>query len=161
MGIEIVEADFTNAGHASAIVALIDGYARGSGGQGAPLSELAKERMIPGLAAHPSALVLLACVDGEPMGVAVCVWSFSTFAGKPSVNVHDLAVRADARGRGLGTRLLEDVERRARERDCCKITLEVNDVNDGAKRLYASFGFGSFESPTWFVTKPLADPTDR
>ena len=51
--------------------------------------------------------------------------------------------------------LLKEVERRARERDCCRITLEVHDTNVGAKRLYEASGFGRWDSPTWFVTKPL------
>ena len=155
MNIRVGEADLSDPRHGEALVAIIDSYARGSGGQGKPLSAFARERMASGLRAHPMATVLFAFVDEVPVGVAVCVWSFSTFGGKPSVNVHDLAVLPEHQGKGLGTRLLEDVEARARARDCCKITLEVNDANEGAKRLYDSFGFGPWQPATWFVSKPL------
>jgi len=101
------------------------------------------------------AMVLLAFVDGRAVGTAVCVWSFSTFAGRPSINIHDFAVLPEFRGQGVGRALLGEVERRARERDCCKITLEVHDTNEGAKRLYESLGFGPWDVPTLFVTKPL------
>ena len=71
------------------------------------------------------------------------------------INIHDLAVLPGQRDRGVGRHLLDDVERLARERGCCKVTLEVHDSNDGAKRLYERVGFGPFEAPTLFVTKSL------
>lgn len=156
MNVRIVEADLQDLGHGAALVHIVDSYARGPGGQGAPLSAKARDNLVQGLAEHPAATVLLALQGDEPIGVAVCVWSFSTFAGQPSVNIHDLAVLPEHQGRGVGRSLLGDVERRARERGCAKITLEVHDSNEGAKRLYASFGFGSFDSPTLFVTKPIS-----
>jgi len=75
--------------------------------------------------------------------------------GRPIVNIHDLAVLPEQRGRGAGRALLREVERRARERGCARITLEAHDTNQGAKRLYRSFGFGPWDPPTLFVTKPL------
>ena len=88
----IREADLADPSEAAALVGLIDGYARGPGGQSAPLSEAARARMAPGLRALPTAFVLFAFAGERAVGVAVCVWGFSTFAGRPSVNVHDLAV---------------------------------------------------------------------
>lgn len=155
MELRVGEADLDDPRHGEALVEIIDSYACGTGGQGRPLTAFAREQMVAGLRAHPMATVLFGFVDDEPVGVAVCVWSFSTFGGKASVNVHDLAVLPDHQGRGIGTRLLEEVEARARVRDCCKMTLEVNDANEGAKRLYESFGFGPWQPATWFVSKPL------
>jgi ribosomal protein S18 acetylase RimI-like enzyme len=152
---EVVEADLTDAAHAAALVELIDAYARGPGGQSAPIGAEARANLAAGLRAHPAAFALLAFIDGTPVGTAVCVWGFSTFAGKPSLNVHDLTVHPDHRSRGIGTALLAEVEHRAKERGCCKLTLEVHDTNEGAKRLYARRGFGPWEPPTLFVTKPL------
>jgi ribosomal protein S18 acetylase RimI-like enzyme len=151
----ICEANLEDDQQAAALVEIIDAYARGPGGQSAPLSDQARANLAPGLHGHPMAMVLLAFVDGRAVGTAVCVWSFSTFAGRPSINIHDFAVLPEFRGQGVGRALLGEVERRARERDCCKITLEVHDTNEGAKRLYESFGFGPWDVPTLFVTKPL------
>ncbi len=153
--LEIREADLADAGEAAAVVALIDSYARGPGGQSAPLSASARERLVPGLRSHPAALTLMAFADDRPVGLAVCIWGFSTFAGRPFLNVHDLVVAEAERGRGVGRALLDEAERRARERDGCKLTLEVHDTNEGAKRLYRSVGFGPWETPTLYVTKPL------
>jgi len=155
MKLRIQDADLADPAQSSAVVEIIDSYARGPGGQGAPLCERARDNMARGLADHPLAMVLLAFDDDRPVGVAVCVWGFSTFRGEPSVNVHDLAVLPDHRGRGVGGALMEAVEARARDRGCCKITLEVHDSNTGAKRLYRNAGFGPWDPPTVFVTKQL------
>jgi ribosomal protein S18 acetylase RimI-like enzyme len=155
MSPSIREANLEDDQQAAALVEIIDAYARGPGGQGAPLSDEARAQLAQGLHQHPMAMVLLAFVDGRAVGTAVCVWSFSTFAGKPSINIHDFAVLPEHRGQGIGRALLYEVERRARERGCCKVTLEVHDTNEGAKRLYESFGFGPWEVPTLFVSKPL------
>ena len=153
--LRIQEADLANAKHASAMVELIDSYARGPGGQNAPLTELARANMAEGLRDHPMAFVLLAYVDEGPVGIAICQWGFSTFAGRPTVNIHDFAVHPDSQNQGVGRVLLDEVEARARLRGCCKMTLEVHDTNDGAKRLYRRFGFGPWDLPTLFVSKPL------
>jgi ribosomal protein S18 acetylase RimI-like enzyme len=134
---------------------ILDSYARGPGGQNAPLSLEARENLGPGLRAHSHAFVLFGTLDGQVVGAAVCVWSFSTFAGRPSVNLHDFAVMPEAQGRGVGSALLGELERRARERRAAKMTLEVHDANEGAKRLYARFGFEGWSPPTFFVSKPL------
>jgi ribosomal protein S18 acetylase RimI-like enzyme len=58
----------------------------------------------------------------------------------------------------VGRALLREAERRARARDCCKLTLEVQDANTRARGLYARFGFEDFVvagSPTRFLSKAL------
>lgn len=134
---------------------ILDAYARGPGGQSAPLSDLARENLGPGLRDHPNAFVLFGELSGRVVGAAVCVWSYSTFAGKPSVNLHDFSVLPEAQGRGVGTALLAELERRARERGCAKLTLEVHASNESAKRLYARFGFVGWAPSTLFVSKAL------
>ena len=155
MEIVIERADLEDSAQAQALVEIIDAYARGPGGQDAQLSDLARSNLVKGLQDHPSAMVLLAFLGGQPVGTAVCIFSFSTFIGRPIVNIHDFAVLPGFRSRGIGRALLTEVEHRARERDCCRITLEVNDSNDRAKKLYESVGFGPWTSPTLFVTKAL------
>jgi ribosomal protein S18 acetylase RimI-like enzyme len=134
---------------------ILDAYARGPGGQSAPLSALARENLGPGLHQNPNAFVLFGELEGRVVGAAVCVWSYSTFAGRPSVNLHDFSVLPEAQGHGVGTALLEELERRAHDRGCAKLTLEVHDSNESAKRLYARFGFEGWSPPTFFVSKML------
>jgi len=151
----IRDADLDDPRDTDALFAILDAYARGPGGQNAPLTEDARKALVPGLRAHPQTFALLAFVDGAPVGAAVCFFGFSTFAGRPFLNVHDLSVLPEHRGRGLGRALLDEAERRARARGCCKMTLEVHESNTGAQRLYREFGFAGWESRTLFATKRL------
>ena len=104
--------------------------------------------------------MLLAGVEADIVGIAVCLWGFSTFAGRPAINIHDLAVSRACRSRGIGTLLIAEVERRAREKNCARITLEVRAENRAARDLYARCGFvgADQEVPdtvTLFCVKPL------
>ena len=158
--IEIREAVFADAADASAIVTVLDSYASDPVGGGEPLSATVRRNLVPALSDQSNALVLLALRGVEPVGLAVCFYGFSTFQARPLLNVHDLAVVPGYRGRGIGRQLLTGVERRARERGCCKLTLEVQDDNLTALGLYESFGFGDViygeSGPTRFLSKPLS-----
>jgi GNAT superfamily N-acetyltransferase len=134
-------ADLTDTGQARAVVELIDSYACDPLGGGKPLSEAVRQALVPGLLRHPTTLVFLAWDGAQPVGVAVCFSGFSTFAARPLVNIHDLAVLPAWRGRGVGRVLLRAVEDWARTHECCKITLEVLDHNTSARVLYESEGF--------------------
>jgi ribosomal protein S18 acetylase RimI-like enzyme len=114
-------------------------------GGGRPLAVEARERVVPGLAQTPGAFSLLARLDGEIAGFANCFTGFSTFAAQPLVNVHDLAVLPDYRGRGVGGALLRGVEHEAERRGASKVTLEVLSRNERAKSLYLALGYGDYQ----------------
>jgi ribosomal protein S18 acetylase RimI-like enzyme len=137
-------------------VALVDQYARQAPG-GRPLTAAARDALPDGLLKHASAVVFLAWRGDAAVGVAVCFRLFSTFAGRPLMNIHDIAVDEAHRGQGIGTQLLRAVEQAARESGCCKVTLEVREDNPAAEKLYRRFGF---EDPggaaTRFLDKPLS-----
>lgn len=153
--IEVREARLEDDAEIAVLFEILDAYARGPGGQNAALPEAARAALGPGLRSHPMAFVLFGFLGGRVVGAAVCVWGFSTFAGSPTVNLHDFSVLPEAQGRGVGGALLAELERRARARGCGKMTLEVHDSNEGAKRLYARLGFEGWSPPTLFVAKPL------
>jgi GNAT superfamily N-acetyltransferase len=158
--ISIIEADLGRREHQEAVVAMADAYSRDPFGDGKPLDPGARERLIPGLRAHPTTLIFLAFEGDRPVGAAICFMGFSTFAARPLVNIHDLVVVPDRRGKGVGRRLLEAVERKARELGCCKLTLEVLDRNERALGAYTAFGFGRYvlqegAGEAIFMTKAL------
>jgi len=158
--VSVVTADLEHPEHQRAVSELVDAYARDPMGAGAPLAAEVRERLIPGLRGHPTTLVLLAWQDGQPVGIAVCFGGFSTFAARPLINVHDLAVLPTHRGRGIGRLLLGAVEAQARARGCCKITLEVQERNRRARAVYAAAGFAPAEyqetaGRVLFLAKPL------
>ncbi len=140
--IEIVEADLDRADHRGATLALTDAYARDPMGDGAPLPAEMRKRLVDGLRRHPTTIVLLAYDGAEPVGIATCFLGFSTFHAAPLLNLHDLVVVPSHRGRGVGRRLLEAVEEKARALGCCKLTLEVAEKNDVARRVYERAGYG-------------------
>ena len=143
--ITVVPADYARPAHAHALVALLDGYARDPAGGGTALSGFAKSHLVSELAARPQAFSVLA-FDGEaPVGLVNCFEGFSTFACRPLVNVHDLAGVASHRGRRVGERMLAEVERLARARGACKLTLEVLSANTAALRLYQRTGFAAYQ----------------
>lgn len=137
-------ADYADAADAARVVALLDSYARDPMGGGKALSDDVRARLVPGLTAHQGAFSLLAFDGDEALGLANCITGFSTFAARPLVNIHDMAVLPEARGRGVGKALMLAVEAEARTRGACKITLEVLSGNSTAKGLYASLGYGDY-----------------
>jgi ribosomal protein S18 acetylase RimI-like enzyme len=139
--VEIVEADLDRADHQHAVLELIDAYAMDPMGNGKPLPEAVKQALIPGLRNHPTTLIFLSFSGGRAMGIAVCFIGFSTFAARPLINIHDLAVLPGHRGSGAGRLLLAAVERKARAMGCCKVTLEVLENNHRALKVYAAAGF--------------------
>lgn len=158
--VRVIRADLGDAVHRESIVTLLDSYARDPMGGGAPLAPEVGATLADRLSAHPTTRVFLAFSREEAVGLAICFLGFSTFAARPLLNIHDLAVLPGHRGLGIGRALLRAVEAAARAEGCCKLTLEVLDANDRARALYASFGFGDYAlqgsvSPTRFLTKSL------
>ena len=158
--VTIIEADLTAPSHQQAIVHLINSYAHDPMGGGRDLPPDVRERLIHGLRQHPTTLVFLAMDNETPVGLAVCFLGFSTFAARPLINIHDLAVIPEYRGLGIGRQLLEQVEARGRALGCAKLTLEVRADNDRAQRLYQQLGFGDMPTENgtvrnWFLQKSL------
>jgi ribosomal protein S18 acetylase RimI-like enzyme len=139
--VEIVEADLDREDHQQAVIDLIDAYAMDPMGNGGALPGDVKNALISGLKKHPTTLIFLGMINNEAVGIAVCFIGFSTFAARPLINVHDLAVLPVHRGNGVGRQLLAGVERKARDMGCCKVTLEVLENNRPAMKMYAGAGF--------------------
>lgn len=143
--LQIFRADYRHAAHASALVDLLDAYARDPAGGGQPLGDFAKVHLVQQLAARPQAFSVLAFDGALPVGLVNCFEGFSTFACRPLVNVHDVVVRASHRGRRVGELMLAEVEAIARERGACKLTLEVLQGNAPALKLYERIGFAGYQ----------------
>jgi len=141
MSTHITEANLSDPSHAAAVAELIDQYAQTPQGQGRPLDPAVKAGLPAALRKHPTTRVFLAKEGEDYVGIAVCFTGFSTFAAKPLLNIHDIYVRGDQRGKGVGRQLLAAVEQAARESGCCKLTLEVMDANPSARAVYERFGF--------------------
>jgi GNAT superfamily N-acetyltransferase len=138
---DIVQADLERGDHRADVLALTAAYALDPMGKGSALAQEALDRLIDGLRRHPTTLIFLAYLQGQAAGIATCFLGFSTFFARPLLNIHDFAILPRHRGRGLGRHLLRAVEAKALELGCCKITLEVQENNVRARRVYERAGF--------------------
>lgn len=137
--------DYGNAEQARDLVALLDSYAKDPMGGGEALEEDVKARLAGELARLPHAFSVMAYAGGKPAGLINCFMGFSTFAARPLVNIHDVTVDVAYRGLGVAQHMLAKVESIAKERGCCKMTLEVLQGNLGAQNSYRKFGFSGYE----------------
>lgn len=137
--------DYRNPVHAQHLVQLLDHYARDPMGGGQPLPDSVKETLVEELAKRSFAFSLLCYVEDKPVALTNCFEGFSTFAAKPLINIHDIVVHREYRGQGLSQAMLTKVEQIARNRGCCKITLEVLSGNEVAQGAYEKFGFELYQ----------------
>ena len=131
--------------HAQVLVELLDLYARDPMGGGHPLAEEARQHLAERLAKRPDYFGFLAYFGTHPVGLMNCFEGFSTFAARPLLNIHDLAVHPEWRGRGIGRALIAAGETLARHRGCCKLTLEVLSNNQQALNAYRRAGFEAYQ----------------
>ena len=76
--------------------------------------------------------------DGEICGYAMLAKSYSTEFGKPCIWIEDLYLRDACRGKGLGSRFIEQV---SRAYPGALLRLEVEEENERAIRVYKKAGF--------------------
>lgn len=145
MSLNIQLADYNNPQHGEHIIYLLNCYALDAMGGGQPLSSQVQKNLVGELSKLPHAFSLLAFWDGEPVGLINCFEAFSTFKAKPLINIHDVAVLPQFRGRGISQKLLKKVEQIAVDKGCCKLTLEVLSENEVARNAYSKFGFEGYE----------------
>ena len=142
--ITVRRADYTDARGRAALLDLLDAYAQDPMGGGRPLPADVRARLCEDLAARPLAASFIAWLGDEPVGLVNTFEGYSTFKACPLLNVHDIAVLPAHRARGVGQALLAACEAHARERGCCKLTLEVLSGNARALRSYERFGFAPY-----------------
>jgi GNAT superfamily N-acetyltransferase len=99
---------------------------------------------------RPYAEVVFACLEGVPLGFALFFHNFSTFLGKPGIYLEDLFVRPQARGLGLGRRLLAWLARTTLERGGARLDWAVLDWNEPSIGFYRSLGAVPLDEWTTF-----------
>jgi GNAT superfamily N-acetyltransferase len=100
---------------------------------------------------RPMAEVLIAELDGAPVGFALFFHNFSTFEGRPGLYLEDLFVAPEARGRGAGKALLVRLAQLALERDYARLEWWVLDWNSPAIKFYRALGAKAMDE--WTVQR--------
>ncbi|OAV73747.1 ribosomal-protein-alanine N-acetyltransferase [Bacteroidales bacterium Barb7] len=151
----IIPCNYSDPEHRQAIIALIDAYIKDAMGGGNPQSEAEQLALIDGLQNHPKALVLLARTNGVYSGLLTAFENFSTFTAKPMINIHDICVLKDYRGKGVGRQLMTAAIAEAENRGCSRVTLEVREDNIPAQSLYKSLDFNDTVPVLFYWRKNL------
>ncbi len=103
----------------------------------------AQYRGLARIIAHPAVgTVLVAHEYAVAVGMVNVLFTESTALGARVALVEDLIVTAGARGKGIGTLLLQAALQAARTQGCKRITVLTDGHNTGALRFYARHGFG-------------------
>ena len=89
---------------------------------------------------NPKVFALIGEWKGEPCGLALYLFNFSTFLGKHGVYLEDLFVRESHRGFGVGKALLARLARIAKENECGRLEWSVLDWNAPSIAFYKSLG---------------------
>jgi ribosomal protein S18 acetylase RimI-like enzyme len=138
-------ADYKQPRDRAAIELLMSHYALDPMGGGEALPDKVLSGLCDALADVANAATIL-IFDGEkPAALATVLQGFSSFKCKPLLNIHDVIVLPAYRGQGLAQRLMSEVEKLARRRGCCKVTLEVLQGNTVAQAVYRRCGFAAYE----------------
>lgn len=108
---------------------------------------------------RPAAEVLIAELDGEPVGFALYFHNYSTFLAQRGIYLEDLFVRPAYRGRGIGHALLVHLAGIAVERKCGRLEWAVLDWNESAIGFYQRLG--AQPMPDWTVFRLTGDALHR
>ena len=108
---------------------------------------------------RPYAEVVLACLRGQPVGFALFFHNFSTFLGRPGIYLEDLYVRPEARGHGVGRRLLTWLAATAVSRRCGRLEWAVLDWNEPSIQFYRKLGATSMDQ--WKIFRVTGSALDR
>lgn len=99
--------------------------------------------------------------DSDTAAVAQVRYRPSIWTTSDDCWLEDLYVEESARGTGLGRALTEAVIERARERGCGRVELDVDVVNERARRLYGSLGFADkTDGGSLLLKRPLRQRSD-
>lgn len=145
MSFKVIHSALNTEKETSDLMSLLNHYATDIMGGGEELSPYVQEHLISRLQKRTDAVIVLTYHEEEAVGLAISFEGFSTFYAKPLLNIHDFVVRSDYRGQGIAKLMLDKVEAIAKERDCCKLTLEVLQGNTRAQKVYIDFGFDNYQ----------------
>jgi ribosomal protein S18 acetylase RimI-like enzyme len=91
---------------------------------------------------HPDLGFVWMAYDGDDVaGVCVICYAVSTSMGSLVAKLDDVSVKADRRGQGVGTELLEKLKEQLRKEAVTRIDVGVHLENPEARNFYEKLGF--------------------
>ena len=102
----------------------------------------AQDKGLRAILDDPALGQLLVADHGERiLGMVNLLYTYSTALGARVALLEDMAVAEEARGSGLGTRLVEAAVAHCRKAGCKRVTLLTDGDNDRAHAFYQRCGF--------------------
>lgn len=89
---------------------------------------------------NKKAEVIIAELDGLPVGYALYFYNFSTFTGKAGLYLEDIFVKSSVRGSGIGKLLLLHLVKIATDKGCPTIDWTCLNWNEPSIKFYESLG---------------------
>ena len=103
----------------------------------------------------PRAFCDIAEWEGEPAGIALWFYNFSSFRGRHGLYLEDLFVRPAFRGKGIATSLMRNLARRCMDEGLGRFEWWVLDWNEPAIKFYRSIGAAPVNE--WTVQRVTGD----
>lgn len=103
------------------------------------------EKRFAQLIAGDQAYVVLA-QDTAPTGFALITLRPSRYYAGPIATLDELYVRPALRGQGIGSRIMELAESRARTLGVGEVQINVDEVDKAARRFYGRRGYSNIEA---------------
>ena len=91
----------------------------------------------------------------RPSAVVQIRYRFSIWTASDDAWLEDLFVAEEARRSGLGRAMVLAAIDRAEQRNCRRIELDVDDVNEPARALYKNLGFAEKHGGSACMVRPL------
>lgn len=110
-------------------------------GEGHKIRSRPEDFAAHGFGERPAFFGLVAESNGEPVGLALWFYNFSSWRGDLGAYLQDLYVDDRFRGTGLGRSLLAETARVARGDGATHLRLSVATDNDPARAFYDHLGF--------------------
>jgi len=108
---------------------------------------------------NPRAFCEIAEVEGEPAGLALWFYTFSTFTGRPGIYLEDLYVRPAFRRQGAARALMGSLARRCGEERLGRLEWSVLKWNAPAIAFYE--GLGAVAMDGWTVYRVDGEALSR
>ncbi len=99
--------------------------------------------------------VIIGELGGKPVAFALFFHNFSTFLGRAGIYLEDLYVRPNARGNGVGKRMMKYLARLVVERGCGRLEWWCLDWNKDSIAFYQSLGAEAMDD--WTVYRVSGD----
>ena len=152
-----IQVDYTNSTQMEHLLFMLNAYSMDPMANEKPLPDdvlTGLKRDLPHVNGAISFLAYLNDDQSNPVGLINSFPGYSTFKARPLLNIHDVVVLPEHRGKNIGGTLIETVATKAKELGFCKLALEVRTDNP-AERLYRRLGFNDGNHPMLFLTRDL------